>query len=168
MSDPMRAVMGHFATGVTVVTARGGDGEPVGTTVNAVSSVSLRPPLLLVCLARDSLTLLAARESGHFALNMLSAEQRHHSVRFAAKGDDARSYEVEFDEHETGVPILPDSLATLACRLDAAHLAGDHEIVVGEVLSTLIAPPEVEPLLFFRGSYAGLAEAEAEAATAAR
>jgi 3,4-dihydroxy-2-butanone 4-phosphate synthase len=159
VSDSLRLVMGHFATGVTVVTAREAGGGPVGTTVNAVSSVSLRPPLLLVCLARESLTLAAARESGRFALNVLAEEQRHHSVRFAAKGDAARAGEVEFDDHDAGVPVLPGSLATVACRVEAIYGAGDHEIVVGEVLSTEIAAAEVAPLLFFRGSYAALAGA---------
>ncbi|MGV1050407.1 MAG: 3,4-dihydroxy-2-butanone-4-phosphate synthase [Solirubrobacterales bacterium] len=167
LSEAMRAVMGRFATGVTVVTAREADGEAVGTTVNAVSSVSLRPPLLLVCLARDSLTLEATRHSDRFALNVLAADQRHHSVRFAAKGADARAEEVEFDDHEAGVPVLPGSLATVACRVEAIHPAGDHEIVVGEVLSTALGPPEVAPLLFFRGSYAELAEPGALSSLAA-
>jgi 3,4-dihydroxy-2-butanone 4-phosphate synthase len=165
--DSMRAVMGHFATGVTVVTAREACGEAVGTTVNAVSSVSLQPPLLLVCLARDSLTLAAARDAGRFALNVLAAEQREHSVRFASKGPEARPDEVEFDDHEEGVPVLPGSLATVACRVEAIHPAGDHEIVVGEVLATATAPPGAEPLLFFRGSYAALGESAALASATA-
>jgi 3,4-dihydroxy-2-butanone 4-phosphate synthase len=156
LSDSIRQVMGHFATGVTVVTARDGAGAPVGTTVNAVSSVSLRPALLLVCLARDSLTLEAARASGRFGLNVLAAEQRHHSVRFAAKGDGSQAEEVEFDDHHAGVPVLPGSLATVACRVEAIHTAGDHEIVVGQVLATDLADAASPPLLFFRGSYAEL------------
>jgi 3,4-dihydroxy-2-butanone 4-phosphate synthase len=149
----MRTAMGHFATGVTVVTARRLDGSPVGTTVNAVSSVSLRPPLLLACLATDSETLAALRDSSHFAVNMLAAGQRHHSDRFAAKGDAARPHEVEFEEHPLGVPVLPGSLATIACRVEAIHPAGDHEIVVGEALSISPAGNGARPLLFFRGSY---------------
>jgi 3,4-dihydroxy-2-butanone 4-phosphate synthase len=149
----MRTAMGHFATGVTVVTARRLDGSPVGTTVNAVSSVSLRPPLLLACLATDSETLAALRDSSRFAVNMLAAEQRHHSDRFAAKGDGARPDEVEFEEHALGVPVLPGSLATIACRVEAIHRAGDHEIVIGEALSISPASNGARPLLFFRGSY---------------
>ena len=89
MSAPkhdMRTVMGHFATGVCVVSTRRGDGEPVATTVNAVTSVSLEPPLLLVCLAHNSETLAAVEESGRFAVNVLAESQREHSIRFAAKG----------------------------------------------------------------------------------
>jgi 3,4-dihydroxy-2-butanone 4-phosphate synthase len=149
----MRTAMGHFATGVTVVTARRADGSPVGTTVNAVSSVSLRPPLLLACLATDSETLAALRDSSRFAVNMLASGQRHHSDRFAAKGDAARPHEVEFEEHALGVPVLPGSLATIACRVEAIHRAGDHEIVVGEALSISPASNGARPLLFFRGSY---------------
>lgn len=155
----MRAAMGHFATGVTVVTARDGDGSPLGTTANAFSSVSLEPPLLLVCLARDSLTLAALREAGRFAINILGEHQRDHSTRFAAKGSEARAHELEFGEHLDGVPYLEGSLATIACRLDAVHRAGDHEIVIGEVASISLAEAEAEvaPLLFFRGAYSALA-----------
>lgn len=149
----MRRVMGQFATGVTVVTARGADGAPVGTTVNAVSSVSLHPPLLLVCLAVESETLAALRASSSFAVNMLAAGQRHFSDRFAAKGEDARPHEVEFADHDSGLPVLPGSLATIACRVDAIHPAGDHEIVIGEPLAMETPDEAAEPLLFFRGSY---------------
>jgi 3,4-dihydroxy-2-butanone 4-phosphate synthase len=157
----MREAMSHFATGVSVVSARDDDGGTVGTTVNAVSSVSLQPPLLLVCLARDSLTLAAIRGSSRFAINVLADDQRHHSNRFAAKGADARPGEVPFAEHSTGVPHLPDSLATISCRLDAIHVAGDHEIVIGEALS-ISTDPKASPLLFYRGSYASLGENEVE------
>src|SRR5207344_1851238 len=117
-----------FATGVTVVSARDAGGEMVGTTANAISSVSLQPPLLLVCFARDSLTLAAVRHSSCFAVNVLAEEQREHSARFASKGADAGGE--HFSEHEeAGVPHLPGSLATIVCRLEAVHVAGDHEIV---------------------------------------
>lgn len=152
----MREAMGHFATGVAVVSARDSAGWPVGTTVNAFSSVSLRPRLLLVCLARDSETLAAVRDSGRFAINVLGADQREHSDRFAAKGSAARAHEVGFVEGRHGAPHLCDSLVTIACRLDALHPAGDHEIVVGEVLSIEAGGGE-EPLLFFRGAYSRLA-----------
>jgi flavin reductase (DIM6/NTAB) family NADH-FMN oxidoreductase RutF len=152
----MRTVMGHFATGVCVVSTRRGDGGPVGTTVNAVTSVSLEPPLLLVCLAHDSETLAAVRASQRFAVSILAEGQREHSDRFAAKGERARSREVEFSEHGPGVPCLPDALATIACRVSAIHQGGDHMIVIGEALSTSSAPADLAPLLFFRGSYSRL------------
>lgn len=159
LSDAMRRTMGHFATGVSVVSSRDGEGNEVGTTVNAVSSVSLQPPLLLVCLARDSLTLAALKRSSRFAINVLADEQREHSNRFAAKGEEARAAEAGFAEHHAGVPHLPGSLATIACRLDAIHVAGDHEIVIGEALS-VETDTEAQPLLFFRGAYAALAGLE--------
>jgi 3,4-dihydroxy-2-butanone 4-phosphate synthase len=152
----MRNVMGHFATGVSVVTARDGEGAPVGTTANAISSVSLDPPLLLACLARSSETLAAIREGGRFAVNVLSAEQRHHSDRFAAKGDAVRTHEVDFDDHELGVPVLPGALATIACEVEAIHPAGDHEIVVGVAHHLEHRDPGAKPLLFYRGSYSQL------------
>jgi flavin reductase (DIM6/NTAB) family NADH-FMN oxidoreductase RutF len=153
----MRTVMGHFATGVCVVSTRRSDGSPVGTTVNAVTSVSLEPPLLLVCLAHESETLAAVTASSRFAVSILAEGQREHSDRFAAKGEHARSQEVEFSEHDPGLPCLPDALATLACRVSAIHRAGDHTIVIGEALSMSSASEDAAPLLFFRGSYTQLA-----------
>jgi flavin reductase (DIM6/NTAB) family NADH-FMN oxidoreductase RutF len=153
----MRTVMGHFATGVCVVSTRRDDGSPVSTTVNAVTSVSLEPPLLLVCLARDSETLAAVRASSHFALSILAESQREHSNRFAAKGEQARPREVDFSEYEPGLPHLPDALATLACRVSAIHRGGDHMIVIGEALSMSTSSSQEEaPLLFFRGAYSRL------------
>jgi 3,4-dihydroxy-2-butanone 4-phosphate synthase len=149
----MRDVMGHFATGVSVVTARGEDGEPVGTTANAISSVSLDPPLLLACLARDSETLAAIRETGRLAINILADEQRHHSDRFAKKGDAVRAHEVEFTEHELGVPTIPDALATIACEVESIYPAGDHEIVVGVAHHLEHREQGAKPLLFYRGAY---------------
>jgi 3,4-dihydroxy-2-butanone 4-phosphate synthase len=152
----MREVMGHFATGVTVVTARAADGSPIGTTANAISSVSLRPPLVLACLAESSLTLAGIRAEGRFAINVLSEHQRDHSARFAAKGAEARAHEVGFGDHALGVPVLPESLATIVCEVEAIHAAGDHEIVVGRARSLDRAELSTRPLLFYRGSYSGL------------
>jgi flavin reductase (DIM6/NTAB) family NADH-FMN oxidoreductase RutF len=152
----MRNVMGHFATGVSVVTARDGEGAPVGTTANAISSVSLDPPLLLACLARSSETLAAIREGGRFAVNVLAAEQRHHSDRFAAKGTAAGAHEVDFDDHDLGVPVLPGALATIVCEVEAIYPAGDHEIVVGVAQHLDHGEPGAKPLLFYRGSYSQL------------
>jgi 3,4-dihydroxy-2-butanone 4-phosphate synthase len=160
----MREVMGHFATGVSVVTARESGGAPVGTTANAISSVSLDPPLLLACLARSSETLAAIRGAGRFAVNVLTHEQRHHSDRFARKGDAVRSHEVEFDDHDMGVPVLPGSLATIVCEVEAIHPAGDHEIVVGIAHHLEHREPGARPLLFYRGSYSEIQIEEDELA----
>jgi 3,4-dihydroxy-2-butanone 4-phosphate synthase len=152
----MRDVMGHFATGVSVVTAREEDGTPVGTTANAISSVSLDPPLLLACLANGSETLAAIRQTGRFAVNVLAADQRHHSDRFAAKGAAAHTHEVDFDDHEHGVPVLPGALATIVCEVEAIHPAGDHAIVLGDARHLDHREPGTRPLLFWRGSYSQL------------
>ncbi len=160
----MRDVMGHFATGVSVVTARGEGGVPVGTTANAISSVSLDPPLLLACLARSSETLAAIREDRRFAVNILAAEQRHHSDRFAKKGDAVRAHEVEFTDHDLGVPTLPGALATIACEVCAIHPAGAPEIVVGTARHLEHREPGAEPLLFYRGSYSQIQIEEDELA----
>ncbi|MBN9622742.1 MAG: flavin reductase [Actinobacteria bacterium] len=160
----MRDVMGHFATGVSIVTARDPGGAPVGTTANAISSVSLDPPLLLACLARGSETLAALRGAGRFAVNVLAAEQRHHSDRFAKKGDAVRAHEVEFTDHDLGVPTLPGALATIACEVCAIHPAGDHEIDVGTARHLEHRAPGAEPLLFSRGSYSQIQIEEDELA----
>ncbi len=160
----MRDVMGHFATGVTVVTARGEGGSPIGTTANAISSVSLDPPLLLACLARSSETLAAVRAEGRFGVNILAAEQRGHSDRFARKGDAVASHEVEFRDHDLGVPVLPGALATIACEVEAIHPAGDHEIVVGLAHHLEHREPGAKPLLFYRGAYSEIQIEEDELA----
>jgi flavin reductase (DIM6/NTAB) family NADH-FMN oxidoreductase RutF len=163
MSAPkhdMRTVMGHFATGVCVISTRRGDGSPVGTTVNAVTSVSLEPPLLLVCLAHDSETLAAVRECSRFAVNVLAENQREHSTRFATKGEQSRPREIDFNEQHPGLPCLSDALATVACHVSAMHRAGDHMIVIGEAFSMSSAPSDIAPLLFFRGSYSRLERRE--------
>jgi 3,4-dihydroxy-2-butanone 4-phosphate synthase len=155
----MRDVMGHFATGVSVITARGPEGGPVGTTANAITSVSLDPPLLLACLAHGSETLSAIRATGCFGVNILADGQRHHSDRFAVKGSAAATHEVDFLAHESGVPLLPEALATIACEVEAIHPAGDHAIVVGDVRHLDHREPGVPPLLFFRGAYSRLESA---------
>jgi 3,4-dihydroxy-2-butanone 4-phosphate synthase len=160
----MRDVMGHFATGVTVVTARGEGGAPVGTTANAISSVSLDPPLLLACLARSSETLAAVRAEGRFAINILAAEQREHSDRFAKKGDAVGAHEVEFHDHDLGVPVLPGALATIACEVEAIYPAGDHEIVVGLAHHLEHRESGAKPLVFYRGAYSEIQIEEDELA----
>jgi 3,4-dihydroxy-2-butanone 4-phosphate synthase len=156
MGRLMRDAMGHFATGVSVVTARDPAGAPVGTTANAISSVSLDPPLLLACLARTSETLAAIRADRRFAVNVLGADQRHHSGRFAKKCDAVRTHEVEWHDHDLGVPVLPGALATIACEVEAIHPAGDHEIVIGYARHLEHREPGARPLLFYRGSYSQL------------
>ncbi|MEX0869714.1 MAG: flavin reductase [Nitriliruptoraceae bacterium] len=153
-SDTFRAVLGQFATGVTVLTTAR-DGVPHGMTVNAFASVSLAPPLVLVCVERDSTMSAMITASGLFAVSILGSEHAAISTRFA-DGDRpsgaAQFAGVPIVTSASGVPRLADALAWLECRLEAIHDGGDHLIVVGavEALSPGIA---TEPLLFFRGGY---------------
>ena len=125
--------MGHFATGVTVVTSVDADGKPVGTTANAVTSLSLDPPLVIVCFDLGSLTLRAVRDHGAFVVNVLAAPQQHLSRNFARRGLAAAWDEVRHRRGPTGSPRLEDVLAVLECTVEHALPGGDHEIIVGRV-----------------------------------
>ena len=151
--DSFRAVLGRFASGVTVVTARGADGRDMGMTVSAFCSVSLEPPLVLVCIAREASLhpLLAAGLP--FAVNILAAGQEALSRRFS--GPDPNRFEgIGFTRGQHGVALLDDVLAHLECRVTELHPAGDHTVVVGLVESAVAHPDR--PLLYYRGGYAQL------------
>lgn len=152
-----RDAMGHFATGVTVVTSVGADGEPVGTTANAVTSLSLDPPLILVCFDLGSLTLRAIRGHGAFVVNVLAAEQRQLSANFARQGLAAAWEGVRHMHGPTGSPRLEGVLAVLECTVEHCLPGGDHEIVVGRVRHAKTSATRADPLVFFRGGYASLA-----------
>jgi flavin reductase (DIM6/NTAB) family NADH-FMN oxidoreductase RutF len=154
-----RHAVGHFATGVTVVTSIGPDGVPVGTTANAVSSLSLDPPLILVCFDRASVTLEAVRSHGAFAVNVLAAPQQHLSANFARRGLAAAWDEVRHRPGSTGSPRLHGVLAVLECTVEHRLPGGDHEIVVGRVREVETAGDGVAPLLYWRGAYASLGAA---------
>jgi flavin reductase (DIM6/NTAB) family NADH-FMN oxidoreductase RutF len=153
-----RETMGHFATGVTVVTSMGRHGEPVGTTASAVSSLSLDPPLVLVCFDRTSLTLAAIREHGAFGVNVLAAPQRHLSTNFARRGFAAVWDEVGHRPGLTGCPRLHGVLAAIECTVEYRLPGGDHEIIVGRVRGVETAEEGTEPLLYWRGGYARLGD----------
>ena len=157
-SAEFRHAVGHFATGVTVVTSVGADGEPVGTTANAVSSVSLDPPLVLVCFDRSSLTLAAIRGHGAFVVNVLAAAQQHLSANFARRGFAAAWDGVRHRPGLTGSPRLEDVLAVLECTVEHALPGGDHEIIVGRVRHVETSANPNGPLVFFRGTYASLTD----------
>ena len=151
--DRFRSVMGHFATGVTVVTVATGDG-PVGMTANAVCSLSLDPPLMLACLDRGSRTLDVVREHGRFGISVLAVHQEPIARAFASKAPHTEKFrEVAVAEHAT-VPILAGSAAWVACALRDLHDGGDHLIAVGDVLDLGVG--EGEPLVFFGGGYRAL------------
>ncbi len=152
-ADLFRAVLGRFASGITVVTTTDANGTPHGMTVSAFSSLSLDPPLILVCVSNEATMapVLAATES--FVVNVLSATQEAVSRRFAGKVDD-RFAGVGYHDGKLGDPVLEDVLASMQCRIVARHPAGDHVILVGEVVDA--AAFEGKPLLYYRGGYAVL------------
>jgi flavin reductase (DIM6/NTAB) family NADH-FMN oxidoreductase RutF len=143
-AEEFRNAMSHFATGVTVVTSVGADGTPVGTTANAVTSLSLDPPLILVCFDLGSVTLRAIQGHGAFVVNVLAAAQRQLSANFARHGP-------------TGSPRLDGVLAVLECTVEHRLPGGDHEIVIGRVRHVETSTAPAAPLVFFRGGYASLA-----------
>jgi 3-hydroxy-9,10-secoandrosta-1,3,5(10)-triene-9,17-dione monooxygenase reductase component len=152
-----RQVIGHFATGVAIVTCNGPDG-PTGLTTNAVTSVSLEPLLLLVCFDNTSRTLPAVREARRFAVNVLRAGQEELARVFASKRVAREKFEAVTHMDAHGVPILDGALTWLACDLTALHEAGDHTIGVGAV-THMDADPGGEPLVWFRGDYGTFAPA---------
>lgn len=147
----LRRVMGHFATGVTVVTAAAETGEPYGLTANAVASVSLEPPLVLACVEAGSDTHPHIRAARAFAISVLAADQESVARRFAewAAADKFRA--VAYRREVTGAPVLEDALAWVDCRLWAEYPGGDHTIFVGEVVAG--DAREGAPLIFYRGGY---------------
>ena len=151
-----REAMGHFATGVTIVTSVGADGKPVGTTANAVTSLSLDPPLVIVCFDLGSLTLRAIRDHGAFVVNVLAAPQQQLSRNFARRGLAAVWDGVRHRRGPTGSPRLEDVLAVLECTVEHALPGGDHEIIIGRVRHAETSANPNGPLVFFRGGYASL------------
>jgi len=145
-----RHVLAHFASGVTVVTTSDADKRPAGLTASAFTSVSLDPPLILICVDHKSQTYPALLERGRFAVNILNAGQSDLSRRFAStrldKFDDVR-YRVS----ALGLPLLDDALAHLECSTVNTHVEGDHTIFVGLVERASVGTGE--PLLYFRGKY---------------
>jgi len=155
----LRQAMGHFATGVTVITSLGPDGAPVGTTANAVTSLSLEPPLILVCFSRSSATLDAVNSRGAFAVNVLAARQQYLSANFARRGLAAAWDGVAHRRGVTGSPRLDGVLASLECTVEHRLSGGDHEIVIGRVRDVETGAADSAPLVFWRGGYASLRRA---------
>ena len=154
--DPadFRRALGQFAAGVTVVTTRDGRGRSLGLTVTSFAAVSLAPPLVLVCVDHRSETHAGFRHAGLFGVSILAEGQEEVSRRFAGGGA-GKFKGVDLDKGETGVPLIPGALAHLECRVSATHVAGDHTIYVGEVLSVRVRPGR--PLLYHDRDYRRLA-----------
>ena len=152
-SDPrtLRDALGCFATGVTVVTCIDAGGEPVGFTANSFTSVSLDPPLLLVCIHKHAACAPALTAASHFAVNVLQTGQQPASIRFSTRDED-RFGATPWSEGEFGPPILKESLGVFECERFEVHEGGDHHIVVGRVMKARF-DAALDPLLYFRGSY---------------
>jgi flavin reductase (DIM6/NTAB) family NADH-FMN oxidoreductase RutF len=153
--DRFRAVMGHFATGVAVVTATGPEG-PVGMTANAVCSLSLDPLLLLVCFDHGARTLRVVRDTERFGVNVLAAGEDAVARRFASKLPEAEKFAGVAHAVQDGIPVLEDALAWVGCRLDRLLPGGDHTIGIGAVEAAETGPRR-DPLIWFRGAYGSLA-----------
>jgi flavin reductase (DIM6/NTAB) family NADH-FMN oxidoreductase RutF len=156
--DPatFRSVLGRFASGVTVVTVRDDQNYDHGMTVSAFCSLSLEPPLVLVCIEKSASlhgVLAIGNTASRFAVNILEAGQEEIARRFAEEYPN-RFEGVGFIRGTTGAPILEDCLAVVECEVQSRHSAGDHTIVIGTVISS--STSEGKPLLYYRGGYATL------------
>jgi len=152
--DSYRAVLGRFASGVTVVTTVDEGGRDHGMTVSAFCSLSLEPPLVLVCIDQQASMHDMLQPERPFAVNVLSAGQEALSRRFASGDPPNRFDGLGYRRGLTGVPLLEDVLAWLEARVDTRIPQGDHTIIVGRVESA--ATRQERPLLYYRGGYAQL------------
>ena len=154
-----REALGHYASGITVITSHIDD-EPLGFTCQSFYSVSMSPPLVSFSVMANSASYPKIRQAGRFAVNILSGEQAEISNQFARRGAD-KWHGVERHESPLGNPIIAGSLHWLDCEIYAEHAAGDHLIVIGEVkaLSELPMPKaaSTQPLLYFKGQYCNIA-----------
>ncbi|MGB3316860.1 MAG: flavin reductase family protein [Albidovulum sp.] len=146
--EDFRAALGRYATGVTIVTAIG-DRGPVGITANSFTSLSLSPPLVLWCPARNSARFPAFEAATHYAIHVLAADQIDLCRRFARAGADFDGLPTETTQE--GLPLLPGCLARFDCAAHAVHEGGDHAILVGRVIRASLR--DGEPLLFWGGRY---------------
>ena len=149
-SREIRKVMGHFATGVAVVTTKDKAGLPFGLTVNAFTSLSLNPPLVVVCIDKAAQCYSCFEESKVFAVNVLSEDQEELSRRFATKGIE-KFGEIKWHRGENNVPLLDGSIGTIECKIVNSYEGGDHTIYLGEIVSANATGDR--PLLFFKGKY---------------
>lgn len=151
----LRAALGRFATGVTIITCSDGDGQAVGLTANSFTSLSLDPPLVLWSLRQASNSLTAFTAARHFAVNVLAETQVDLSRRFASSLDD-KFADGGWSTGLGGVPVLTGSAAVFECAVDSQQLAGDHVLFIGRVLR--LSELAVAPLLFQGGHYRMLGE----------
>lgn len=151
-AERFRKVLGHFPTGVVVVTSTDADGAPVGMTVGSFTSVSLKPPLVAFLPDRSSTTFPTIRDAGRFCVNVLASTQAEVGRTMAFSGADKFAGLTWTPSTVTGSPLLHGIVAFMDCDLYAVHEAGDHYIAIGHVRE-LGVPGDVSPLLFFQGGY---------------
>ncbi|MFC1415277.1 flavin reductase family protein [Streptacidiphilus cavernicola] len=160
-ADPrvLRSVLGHFCTGVTVVSALARDGAPVGFACQSFSSLSLDPPLVSFNVARSSASWPRIAHAGHFCVNVLAADQGDLCRTFAVSGATGADKFAGVDwspADVTGSPRIAGALAWIDCTIHAVHVGGDHLIVLGRVCDLSVERSDSGPLLFYRGGFGGL------------
>jgi len=153
--EEFRRACGRFATGVTIASVLDGSGLPHGLTVSSFTSVSLDPPLVLICLGHEVTSVEVFRGAKYFGINVLAEDQRALSERFARKGHD-RFDGLDWAPGETGVPLLAGVLAQMECAVYQRVTAGDHDIFIGEMVSARVH--QGDPLIHFSSRYRKLAE----------
>jgi flavin reductase (DIM6/NTAB) family NADH-FMN oxidoreductase RutF len=149
-NEEFRRALSRFVSGVTVVTLKDKNGTSHGITVSAFSSVSLEPPLVLVCIDNEAGSHYAFHEGRRFVVNILSEEQAEHSNQFASQIPD-KFINIHHHEGLEGIPVLKDALVNLECRLVNHHVAGDHTIFIGEIEQAHVN--EGNPLVYYQGDY---------------
>ena len=152
-SDVYRRVCGRFATGVTVISVLDSESRPHGVTISSFTSLSLNPPLVMVCINLRSGVLGHFLQSTHFVVNVLADDQEHHSRRFS-KQSESRFHEVSWQRAESGAPLIDGALAHLECFTTRWFEEGDHAVLIGKVVRA--GYREGKPLVFFGSSYAAL------------
>ena len=146
----LRNVLGHFATGVTVITTQDKNANPSGLTANAFTSLSLNPPLALICVDKKAQCYSCFDESKIFAINFLNEDQETISRRFATRGADKFAH-IEWHRSQNGFALIDGAIGYIECKIVQSHDGGDHTIYIGEIVSATAA--EGRPLLFFKGKY---------------
>ena len=151
-----RQLLGRFVTGVTVLTARDADGNPVGMTASSLASVSLAPPLVSVCIEISASAHDTLIEAEHFVVNVLAEDQEELSRRFAQPQSTQDFDGIGWFDGEVGAPRLNGAVAHIECAREATWPGGDHTILLGRVVSGAVG--EGRPLVYYRGGYTGLGE----------
>ena len=151
----LRNVLGHFATGVTIITTQDRNANPSGLTANAFTSLSLDPPLALICVDKQAHCYSSFDESKIFAINVLGEGQEDISRRFATKGTD-KFAGIHWHRSKNGYALIDGAIGYIECRIVQSHDGGDHTIYIGEIVSASVSPGR--PLLFFKGKYHRLPE----------